>query len=266
MTDELTRRGFNWQIWAAPVVSVAGLLSFPMLFVRWPRTRDVPWVNVALFVLALWLLWMGVRRAAASERWRSAKLTLAGVMVVACAAPLAAFVLIRFVSAAQLPPSLHAPAVGERAPAFTLLDEHRRSVSLASLLSDPLPGGSGSPKGVMLIFYMYSGCRACNSEFHGVQRNLVALAARGVRPVAISIDDPDTSRRLSEEAGYTFTFLSDPSLDVIRRYDVADQQEGARPAEFLVGASGIVRWRYLTGNLFVRATPEQMLDAAARLP
>lgn len=266
MSDAAPRRRFNWPIWAAPIVSVAGLLSFPMLFVKWPLTRDVPWANAALFVLAGWLLWMGFRRAAASDRWRAAKLTLAGVMIVVCAAPLAAFVLIRFVSAAQLPPSLKAPAVGERAPAFTLLDEHRRSVSLTSLLSDPMPGGSGPPRGVMLIFYMYSGCRACNSEFHGVQQNLAALAARGVRPVAISIDDTDTSRRLSEEAGYTFTFLSDPTLDVIRRYDVADQQEGARPAEFLVDAAGIVRWRYITDNLFVRATAGKMFDAAARLP
>jgi peroxiredoxin len=82
----------------------------------------------------------------------------------------------------------------------------------------------------------------------------------GVRPVVISIDEPDVSRALSSEAGYTFTFLSDPSLTVIRRFDVANG-DAARPAEFLLDSTGIVRWRNLTNNMFVRARPEQMLEA-----
>jgi peroxiredoxin len=91
------------------------------------------------------------------------------------------------------------------------------------------------------------------------------LAAAGIRPVAISIDPPDISRRLSDEAGYTFTFLSDPKMEVIRQYDVAGQDEGARPAEFLVDVTGVVRWRHLTTNHWVRVTPGQILDAARTL-
>ena len=40
----------------------------------------------------------------------------------------------------------------------------------------------------------------------------------------------------------------------------------ARPAEFLVDSSGIVRWRMLTENYWVRARPEQILEAAKALP
>jgi peroxiredoxin len=76
----------------------------------------------------------------------------------------------------------------------------------------------------------------------------------------ISTDPPDISRALSREAGYTFTFLSDPSLTVIRQYDVADG-DVARPAEFLLDSTGVVRWRNLTTSMFVRARPQQMLDA-----
>jgi peroxiredoxin len=86
----------------------------------------------------------------------------------------------------------------------------------------------------------------------------------GVRPVVISIDPPDVSRALSREAGYTFMFLSDPSLAAIRRYDVANGEE-ARPAEFLLDSTGIVRWRNLTNNMFVRARPEEMLEAIRTL-
>jgi hypothetical protein len=39
----------------------------------------------------------------------------------------------------------------------------------------------------------------------------------------------------------------------------------ARPAEFLVDSSGIVRWVNLTENYWVRARPEQILEVANTL-
>jgi peroxiredoxin Q/BCP len=136
-------------------------------------------------------------------------------------------------------------------------------VSLDGLLS-PSHLTDAPSTGVLLVFSMYAGCRACNSEYRGIQQHLGDFAARGVRPVVISIDSPDVSRTLSREAGYTFTFLSDPGLAVIRRYDVADG-EAARPAEFLLDGAGVVRWRNLTNSMFVRARPGQMLDAMRSL-
>lgn len=93
----------------------------------------------------------------------------------------------------------------------------------------------------------------------------------GIRPVAISVDTPEVSRDLREKAGYTFTFLSDPKAEAIRRYDLIhagagiDGEDIARPAEFLVDSSGIVRWVNLTENYWVRAKPEQILEAAKAL-
>jgi peroxiredoxin len=93
-----------------------------------------------------------------------------------------------------------------------------------------------------------------------------------VRPVAISVDTPEESRDLRRKAGYSFTFLSDPNADVIRRYDILHKGAGvggrdvARPAEFLVDRNGVVRWRNLTEDLRVRARPEAMLAAAKALP
>jgi peroxiredoxin len=92
-----------------------------------------------------------------------------------------------------------------------------------------------------------------------------------VRPVAISVDEPDVSRNLCSKAAYTFTFLSDPNTDAIRRYDLLHRGAGqggqdiARPAEFLVDHSGVIRWVNLTGDLGVRARPETMLAAARHL-
>jgi peroxiredoxin len=90
----------------------------------------------------------------------------------------------------------------------------------------------------------------------------------GIRPAAISVDSPEESRDLCLKAGYTFPFLSDPKAETIRRYDLVHAGAGeggrdiARPAEFLLDAAGTVRWVNLTENYWVRARPEQILEAA----
>ena len=81
------------------------------------------------------------------------------------------------------------------------------------------------------------------------------------------MDPPDANRRQSQKRGYKFPLLSDPKGEVIRRYDVLHPKAGpkgadiARPAEFLIDSSGIVRWVNLTENIAVRARPEQVLSA-----
>lgn len=51
----------------------------------------------------------------------------------------------------QLPPSLKAPKVGEKAPEFTLPDTNEKPVKLTELLAGP--EGGPRPAGVLLIFY-----------------------------------------------------------------------------------------------------------------
>ena len=85
------------------------------------------------------------------------------------------------------------------------------------------------------------------------------------------MDSPEESATLCKKAGYTYTFLSDPKAEVIRRYDLLHRGAGvggkdiARPAEFLVDASGVVRWRNMTEDLRVRAIPEDVLKGAQLL-
>jgi peroxiredoxin len=82
------------------------------------------------------------------------------------------------------------------------------------------------------------------------------------------VDPPEVSRDLSQKAGYTFSILSDPNAEVIRRYNllhVGGGPEGhdiARPAEFLVDSSRVVRWANFTEDLRVRARADEMLAAA----
>jgi peroxiredoxin len=104
-----------------------------------------------------------------------------------------------------------------------------------------------------------------------MERNLNRFFEVGIRPVAISVDAPEISRDLMQQTGYTFTFLSDPKAETIRRYDLVHAGAGingediARPAEFLLDSSGTVRWVNLTENYWVRARPEQVIEAASKL-
>ena len=81
------------------------------------------------------------------------------------------------------------------------------------------------------------------------------------------MDSPADSEKLRKSQGYTFPILSDAKDDVIRRWDLVHPHGGidgadiARPAEFLIDASGKVRWVNLTEDLIVRARPQQVMAA-----
>ena len=261
----MSTRGLNWPLWLGFFLGPIAFLSYPLVFERWPITRDFPWANLLLFGLAAVLLATGLRRAFAPGRLRSLRIASGLIATTLTVALFANFAMSVFVHGRHLPESARAPRVGERAPDFTLPDESGAPVSLATMLSPAPASGAPASKGVLLVFSMYAGCRACNSEYRGIQQHLADFTAMGVRPVVISIDPPEISRALSREAGYAFTFLSDPSLAVIRRYDVANG-DAARPAEFLLDSTGIVRWRNLTNSMFVRARPDQMLEAIRTMP
>ena len=99
------------------------------------------------------------------------------------------------------------------------------------------------------------------------QQRLADFNTRAIRVVAISVDAPEVTRQHCQKLGFTYTFLSDPNAEVIRRYDLLHQGGGpkgadiARPAEFLIDSTGTIRWINLTDSVTVRARPEQVLKA-----
>ena len=105
----------------------------------------------------------------------------------------------------------------------------------------------------------------------GFERRLNEFHQRGFEVVGISVDSPAESQRLCQSRGYTFPFLSDPKAETIRQYGVLHPKGGeggkdtARPAEFLVDATGTIRWVNLTDDIRVRARPESVLAAIDRL-
>jgi hypothetical protein len=138
-------RARNFLPLAGFVVCAIAFVSYPLFFVRFPMTRDVPWANWLLFALGLALAAAGfVRAYRRPERYRGRVTSpIFGALSLGI---LGFFLFTTEIASRQLPASTGAPRVGDKAPDFTLPDTQGRSVRLADLLAPP---GSW----VLLIFY-----------------------------------------------------------------------------------------------------------------
>ena len=148
----MNTRRLNWPLWVGFLLTLGAFLSYFFIFVQWPITRDFPWANLLLFVLAAVFLFLGFRRGFAADHAHPTRskivTTIVGLLSVVV---FGLFVFTIFVAARWLPASHGAPQVGQRAPDFTLPDTSGKSVALSQLLSEPVNGNP--PKGVLLVFY-----------------------------------------------------------------------------------------------------------------
>jgi len=142
----------NWPLWAGFLLTLIAFFSYFAVFVRFPVTRDFPWANLLLFVLAAILVAAGIRRGFARDRTHPTRSKIVtSIVAVLGALVLASFVFVIFVGGRMLPASKGAPQVGQKVPEFTLFDASGKQVSLHELLTTPIDGKA--PKGVLLIFY-----------------------------------------------------------------------------------------------------------------
>jgi len=137
------KRRRNILNWAGFAIVLFAFLSYP-IFVPFPATRDIPWANYLLFLTGGALLAVGLRRAfrdSAHYRGKTSGSILAVLSVVLCAIFVVGFAYF----ARQIPPAGNALRVGQKAPAFVLLDTAGKQVSSADLLKNR--------RGLVLIFY-----------------------------------------------------------------------------------------------------------------
>ncbi|HKO57218.1 MAG TPA: hypothetical protein VJ276_15180 [Thermoanaerobaculia bacterium] len=135
----------SWPLWVGLLLSVVAFGSYVGFLYQFPVTRDMPWLNLALFAVAVVLLVIGLRRSFSAPK--STGRRVAGVIATIVGVGLAAmFCMLIFVVSKQLPSAAGAPKVGQQAPAFALADTSGKVVSLEQLTA-------ASPKGVLLIFY-----------------------------------------------------------------------------------------------------------------
>jgi len=158
------KRSWNASIWVGFFLVLAGAISYPLFFVRFPVLRDVPWANLAIIALALVLLGVGIVRAFRRPDAYRGKI-FGSILGVAAVAFTVFFCYGVFYGTRETTASHGAPQVGQIAPDFTLPDSKNNPVNLSETVHSPFaPTGPfaviGAPPfvadktaGVVLIFY-----------------------------------------------------------------------------------------------------------------
>ncbi|WP_018656906.1 peroxiredoxin [Actinomadura flavalba] len=126
---------------------------------------------------------------------------------------------------------------GDRAPDFTLDDQHGAPVTLSGLRGAP----------VLLVFYPLAFSGVCSGELRALADAVPALG--DVRILTVSVDSIFALRAWSDREDFPFSLLSDfwPHGATAQAYDAFDANRGvARRATFLIDAEGIVRRRVET--------------------
>jgi hypothetical protein len=136
------RRSWNSLIWAGFAVTLVAAISY--IFARFPATRDVPWVNLLLFLGGGCLVAAGLKRAYGEPHRYGGKISGAviGVLVLAL---FGLFCWGNFVFARRVPSASGALQAGDPAPEFTLTNADGKPVALSALRT--------TNRAVLLIFY-----------------------------------------------------------------------------------------------------------------
>lgn len=127
---------------------------------------------------------------------------------------------------------------GQKAPEFSLLDQHGNTVVLSDLLK------SGA---VLVYFYpkaMTPGCtvQACNLRDHQAD-----FTAKGVQIVGISTDPVKSLAKFTQRDALNFTLLSDPEHQTAAAFGVWGEKkfmgkvyDGIHRTSFLIGQDGVI--------------------------
>ena len=126
-------------------------------------------------------------------------------------------------------------APGDLAPAFTLDDDHGRSVSLSDF------------SGQQVILYAYPAAMTpgCTTQACDFRDSLASITAAGYVVLGISPDSVESLAEFRERDHLTFSLLSDPDKAVLTSYGAYGEKKlygkvavGVIRSTFIIGADG----------------------------
>lgn len=130
------------------------------------------------------------------------------------------------------------PAVGAKAPSFTLTADTGEEFSLKTLL------GSW----VVLYFYPADMTPTCTNQACSFRDNMELLARENVTVVGISPDDVDSHLKFRSKHNLNFILLADPEKKVLEKYNTwklkkmyGREYMGVVRTTFLIDPKGIIR-------------------------
>jgi len=146
------------------------------------------------------------------------------------------------------------PAVGQKAPTFTLGSQDGSQISLNSFHG----------KWVVLYFYPRDMTSGCTIEAHNFQRDLARFEARQAVILGVSVDSADSHKQFCTKEGLTFRPLADTTHEVTKAYGTLGEHMGITMAmrnTFLIDPEGRI------AKVWIKVNPASAsTDVLAALP
>lgn len=170
--------------------------------------------------------------------------------------------------------------MGAEMPPFSLMDSAGKTVASRDLLKEA---------NLVLVFYRGSWCPFCNLYLRSLQKRLGDITAAGGRLVAVSVENPDASMAVVKKNEVQFTVLSDPNLELARKFgivyqlpdataeryrsgglDLAKRNAMPKPelplaATYIVNKNGKIVYAFVETDYKKRAEPDVIIDNLKRI-
>jgi peroxiredoxin len=150
--------------------------------------------------------------------------------------------------------------VGSKAPGFTLTNQDRQPVTLSDLRGRP----------VVLAFFPAAFSSVCQTELCTFRDSMSKLDAAHAQVLGISVDTFFSLKAFHDQQRFTFPLLSDFNKQVIRDYDVLNEDmiglKGiAKRAVFVIDKDGVVRYKEVLDDARNEPDYQKVFDAVASL-
>ena len=163
---------------------------------------------------------------------------------------LPSFLLLLFlvlVAASQVAVAAEMPAVGDKAPGFSLASQEGPPVTLAE----------SKGKWVVLYFYPKDMTPGCTIEAHNFQRDLEKYKTANAVVLGVSLDSVDSHKEFCTKESLAFKLLSDADKKVTTAYGSLSKYKDVDVAArntFLIDPSGVIR------KVYVKVSPPAHSD------
>lgn len=130
------------------------------------------------------------------------------------------------------------PAVGTKAPDFSLSSQEGRTVSLHDFRG----------KWVVLYFYPKDFTSGCTLEAHNFQRDLAQYEQKDAVILGVSVDTADSHKQFCTKEGLNFKLLADTDHKVTAEYGSVMDYKGMTLAArntFLINPKGVIAKEYI---------------------
>lgn len=131
---------------------------------------------------------------------------------------------------------------GQKAPAFSGIDQNGNKVSLADFKG----------KKLVLYFYPEDDTPTCTIQACNLRDNHALLRKNGFEIVGVSPDDSKKHKKFEEKFKLPFTLIADPKHKILEKYGVWGEKQmfgnhymGVHRTTFLIDEKGIIRKIFL---------------------